>query len=92
MCSCSPNVWPRRAARPGSTPSLPRRLARATVEGAGELLRRIRSFAAELREKVTSPKGTTAAALEVLMGKGGIEELLARAVGAAAKRSKELSS
>ena len=48
--------------------------------------------AAELRENVTSPKGTTAAALEVLMGKGGFEELLIRAVAAAAKRSRELSS
>jgi len=41
---------------------------------------------------VTSPKGTTAAALEVLMGEGGFEELLIRAVAAAAKRSRELSS
>ena len=48
--------------------------------------------AAKLRENVTSPKGTTAAALEVLMGKGGFEELLIRAVAAAAKRSRELSS
>jgi pyrroline-5-carboxylate reductase len=41
---------------------------------------------------VTSPKGTTAAALEVLMGKEGMQQLLARAMAAAAKRSKELSS
>ena len=76
----------------GLDPELSRRLARATVEGAGELLRRSDLSPQELREKVTSPKGTTAAALEVLMGKDGMRELLARAVAAAAKRSKELSS
>ncbi len=67
-------------------------LARATVAGAGALLSRSDLTPAELREKVTSPNGTTAAALEVLMGKGGFEELLTRAVAAAAKRSRELSS
>jgi pyrroline-5-carboxylate reductase len=76
----------------GLDAELARRLARATVEGAGELLRRSDLSPHELREKVTSPKGTTAAALEVLMGKDGMQELLARAVAAAAKRSKELSS
>jgi pyrroline-5-carboxylate reductase len=68
------------------------RLARATVEGAGELLRRSDLSPQELREKVTSPNGTTAAALEVLMGKDGLKDLLTRAVAAAAKRSRELSS
>jgi pyrroline-5-carboxylate reductase len=68
------------------------RLARATVEGAGELLHRSDLSPAELREKVTSPKGTTAAALDVLMGKDGVQDLLTRAVAAAAKRSRELSS
>jgi len=67
-------------------------LARATVAGAGELLRSSDLTSAELRERVTSPKGTTAAALEVLMGEGGFEELLIRAVAAAARRSRELSS
>jgi pyrroline-5-carboxylate reductase len=76
----------------GLDADLARRLARATVEGAGELLRRSDLSPQELREKVTSPKGTTAAALEVLMGKEGMQELLARAMAAAAKRSKELSS
>lgn len=76
----------------GLDPELARRLARATVEGAGELLHRSDLSPAELREKVTSPKGTTAAALEVLMGKGGVQDLLTRAVAAAAKRSRELSS
>lgn len=68
------------------------RLARATVEGAGALLRRSDLTPQELRERVTSPNGTTAAALEVLMGNGGVQELLTRAVEAAAKRSHELSS
>ena len=76
----------------GLDPDLARHLARATVEGAGELLRHSDLSPAELRENVTSPKGTTAAALEVLMGKDGFQELLARAVAAAAKRSRELSS
>ena len=71
---------------------LAQRLARATVAGAGALLRQSELSPAELREKVTSPKGTTAAALEVLMGKDGVQELLTRAIAAAAKRSKELSS
>ena len=76
----------------GLDAGLAQRLARATVEGAGVLLRQSDLSPAELREKVTSPKGTTAAALEVLMGKEGVKELLTRAVAAAAKRSKELSS
>jgi pyrroline-5-carboxylate reductase len=76
----------------GLAPELAQRLARATVDGAGELLRRSDLSPADLRERVTSPKGTTAAALEVLMGKDGMRELLARAVAAAAKRSRELSS
>jgi pyrroline-5-carboxylate reductase len=76
----------------GLDAELARRLARATVEGAGELLRRSDLSPQELREKVTSPKGTTAAALEVLMGKDGFADLLKRAVAAAAKRSHELSS
>ena len=76
----------------GLAPELARRLARATVEGAGELLHRSDLSPHELRDKVTSPKGTTAAALEILMGKEGLQDLLARAVAAAAKRSRELSS
>jgi pyrroline-5-carboxylate reductase len=76
----------------GLGPEFARRLAQATVEGAGELLHRSDLSPAELREKVTSPKGTTAAALEVLMGKDGLQDLLTRAVAAAAKRSRELSS
>jgi pyrroline-5-carboxylate reductase len=76
----------------GLEPELAARLSRATIAGAGELLRRSDLSPTELRQNVTSPKGTTAAALEVLMGKDGLADLLKRAVAAAAKRSRELSS
>ena len=92
MCSCSPNVSPRQASRLGSTLSSPRGLRGRRCQARGELLRRSDLTAAELRQNVTSPKGTTAAALEVLMGKDGFADLLKRAVKAAAKRSRELSS
>ena len=59
----------------GLEPELAARLARATVSGAGELLRRSDLTAAELRQNVTSPNGTTAAALKVLMGKDGFAQL-----------------
>jgi pyrroline-5-carboxylate reductase len=68
------------------------RLARETIAGAGELLRRSDLSPTELRRNVTSSKGVTAVALEVLMGKGSLSDLLKRAVAAAAKRSRELSS
>jgi pyrroline-5-carboxylate reductase len=68
------------------------RLARATVEGAGELLyREPGTSAGQLRKNVTSPGGTTAAALEVLMGENGLTPLMERAVAAAARRAGELS-
>ena len=76
----------------GLDPELAARLARATVSGAGELLRRSDLSPAQLRQNVTSPKGVTAQALEVLMGKDGFADLLKRAVAAAARRSRELSS
>ena len=67
-------------------------LARATVEGAGELLRRTPSRSpADLRENVTSPGGTTAAALAVLMAPDGLAPLMRRAVAAAADRGRALS-
>lgn len=66
-------------------------LARATVCGAGELIAQSSDDPATLRRNVTSPNGTTQAALEVLMGKGGFPDLLPRAVKAAADRSRELS-
>ena len=68
------------------------KLARATVEGAGELLHRSDLPAEVLRQNVTSPKGTTAAALKILMGRGGLTALMKKAVAAARKRSRELSS
>jgi pyrroline-5-carboxylate reductase len=47
--------------------------------------------AVTLRENVTSPGGTTAAALEVLMGPNGFEQILTRAIDAATRRSRELA-
>jgi len=82
-------------ARAGIAAGLPERLAtklaRETVAGSGELLHRSDLSADVLRQNVTSPGGTTAAALEVLMGKGGLKSLLTRAVAAATKRSKQLA-
>jgi pyrroline-5-carboxylate reductase len=67
------------------------KLARATVEGAGELLYQSPLGADVLRENVTSPKGTTAAALKILMGRSGLTPLMKKAVAAARKRSRELA-
>lgn len=79
-------------ARIGLPPDLALRLARATVEGAGELLfREPGTEAATLRRNVTSPGGTTAAALEVLMAQDGLAPLMERAIAAAARRAGELS-
>jgi pyrroline-5-carboxylate reductase len=66
-------------------------LARATVAGAGELLHRSPLDAATLRQNVTSPGGTTAAALEVLMAADGLAPLMTRAIAAATRRSRELA-
>jgi pyrroline-5-carboxylate reductase len=82
-------------ARAGVAAGLPEalaiKLARETVSGSGELLRRSELSAETLRQNVTSPGGTTAAALDVLTGKDGLQSLLTRAVAAATKRSKELA-
>ena len=67
-------------------------LARATVAGAGELMRASGIEAATLRQNVTSPKGTTYAALEVLMADDGMQPMMNRAVEAATLRSRELAS
>ena len=67
------------------------KLARATVTGAGELLYQSDLSAAQLRKNVTSPKGTTEAALKVLMARNGLAPLMKKAVAAAKKRSRELS-
>ncbi|MDO9413684.1 MAG: pyrroline-5-carboxylate reductase [Pseudolabrys sp.] len=67
------------------------RLARETVSGSGELLHQSDLDAATLRQNVTSPGGTTAAALAVLMGPAGFDDLLTKAIAAAADRSRELA-
>ena len=78
-------------ARAGATAGLPAdlaaRLARATVSGSGELLHRSPLDAATLRQNVTSPGGTTAAALGVLMAGDGLDPLMEKAVAAATKSS-----
>jgi pyrroline-5-carboxylate reductase len=75
----------------GLPPELATRLARETVAGSGELLHRSELDSATLRRNVASPGGTTAAALEVLMGPDGMQSLLTRAVAAATRRSRELA-
>jgi pyrroline-5-carboxylate reductase len=82
-------------AQAGAAAGLPQaladKLARETVAGAGELLHRSTLDAATLRENVTSPGGTTAAALEVLMADNGLAPLLKKAVAAATARSRKLA-
>nr|WP_210330582.1 MULTISPECIES: pyrroline-5-carboxylate reductase [unclassified Methylocystis] len=79
-------------AEAGLPAALAARLARATVEGAGELMRRQpQTGPDELRRRVTSPGGTTAAALEVLEAPDGLAALMRRAVAAAKRRAGELS-
>lgn len=76
----------------GLPADLASRLAKATVAGAGALAETAEESPSRLRENVTSPQGTTAAALEVLMDdEAGLPALLRRAVKAAAIRSRELS-
>jgi pyrroline-5-carboxylate reductase len=76
----------------GLPPELAAQLARATVSGAGELLRQSTDTAAQLRINVTSPGGTTAAALGVLMDEAkGMGPLMTDAVDAATRRGKELA-
>jgi len=76
----------------GLAPDLAARLARATVAGSGELAARSTDDPAQLRKNVTSPGGTTQAALDVLMAPDGLPALMARAVAAATQRSRELAS
>jgi pyrroline-5-carboxylate reductase len=76
----------------GLPPALALRLARSTVAGSGELARLSSESPAQLRENVTSPGGTTRAALDVLMAADGLVTLIKRAVAAAAARSRELAS
>ncbi|TDI56132.1 MAG: pyrroline-5-carboxylate reductase [Alphaproteobacteria bacterium] len=74
----------------GLDEALAEKLARQTVVGGGALLDAASEPAAVLRENVTSPGGTTAAALAVLMGDDGLKLLLEKAVAAARARSIEL--
>jgi pyrroline-5-carboxylate reductase len=76
----------------GLEPDLAACLALQTVSGSGELARLSDDDAAQLRINVTSPGGTTQAALEVLMGDGGLQPLMTAAVRAAKKRGRELGA
>lgn len=82
-------------AKAGEAQGLPldvaQRLARQTVTGAGELLHHSDLTPSILRQNVTSPGGTTAAALDVLMADDGLAPLMAKAVDAARKRAEALS-
>ena len=75
----------------GLPAALANRLARATVIGAAELAARSDASPATLRENVTTPGGTTEAALQVLMGEDGLQRLMTRAIAAASNRSRELA-
>lgn len=75
----------------GLPAELAQQLALATVSGAGELARLSDDDAAQLRKNVSSPGGTTVAALEVLMAADGLQPLMTRAVAAATARSRELA-
>jgi pyrroline-5-carboxylate reductase len=74
----------------GLAPDAARALARATTAGAAALMTQTGADAAELRRQVTSPNGTTEAALKVLQGDAGLGPLLREAAAAAAQRSREL--
>jgi len=79
-------------ARLGLEPDTAMELARETVAGVGAMLSKFDETASTMRENVTSPNGTTAAALDVLMrDQGGLRELMMEAQSAAAERSKELA-
>jgi pyrroline-5-carboxylate reductase len=82
----------RAGAAAGLPPEIAEKLARVTVAGSGELLHLSPEDAATLRKNVTSPGGTTAAALSVLMADDGLEPLMKAAVAAATRRSRELGS
>lgn len=75
----------------GLSPEAAMRLARHTVIGAGALLERSDIDPDELRRNVTSPGGTTAAALDVLMDGEALSELMEKAIRAAAARARELA-
>jgi pyrroline-5-carboxylate reductase len=76
----------------GIAPEAARRMVRGTLIGAAALLDHTQEEPAELRRQVTSPGGTTEAALKILMGEGGLGPLMDAAVDAAVKRAKVLGS
>lgn len=76
----------------GLSRAMAQRLARATVTGSGALLEADPANVETLRRNVTSPGGTTEAALKVLLAKDGLSSLLRRAVAAAHRRARELGS
>lgn len=78
-------------AKLGLAPDMAMQLARATVAGSGELLKQSSEPAAQLRVNVTSPGGTTAEALKVLMAADGIQPVFDKALAAASRRSRELA-
>ncbi|MBT3660068.1 MAG: pyrroline-5-carboxylate reductase [Rhodospirillaceae bacterium] len=75
----------------GLPAELSAQLARSTVAGSGELMRQSEDSPATLRQNVTSPGGTTAEALKILMSDAGWQPLMTKAIAAATKRSKELA-
>jgi pyrroline-5-carboxylate reductase len=78
-------------AKLGLAPEMAMQLARTTVAGSGELLKQSSEPASQLRVNVTSPGGTTAEALKVLMAADGIQPVFDKALAAASRRSKELA-
>ena len=76
----------------GLSKGLSMRLARATVSGAGELMHNSDLEPAMLRQNVTSPGGTTAEALKILMGQNGWQNIITRALKAAKKKSTQLAN
>ena len=78
-------------AKLGLAPEMAMQLARATVAGSGDLLRQSTDPASQLRINVTSPGGTTAEALKILMAPDGIQTVFDKALAAASRRSKELA-
>jgi pyrroline-5-carboxylate reductase len=78
-------------AKLGLAPEMAMQLARTTVAGSGELLKQSSEPASQLRVNVTSPGGTTAEALKVLMADDGIQPVFDKALAAASRRSKELA-
>jgi pyrroline-5-carboxylate reductase len=75
----------------GLSPEMAAQLAVQTVAGSGELLVQSDDDATTLRKNVTSPGGTTEAALSILMGENGVQYLMSKAIEKAVQRSKELA-